>query len=1160
MADRERKLTTIVAIDVAGYSRLMHADETGTLDRLKQARAISDPIGRAHGGRIVGTSGDGVLAEFPSVVEAVAFALRTQAAMAEFNIGVVEDEKMLYRIGINLGDVLVDGDDLFGDGVNVAARLETLAEPGSICISQAARDQVRDKIEAVFKDLGEVEVKNIARPVHVFEVTSKPETVAALASATPLDAGPHRRRRLVSVVFAAAALLFLVTSGTIWWWLQRPNFEPADPTKFVYAVPEKPSIAVLPFDNLSGDPAWVKLGDSLAENITAVLATSPDLFVIARNSSFVFKGKATRVQEIAEQLGVRYVLEGSVQQTDDKLRVTAQLIDAISGTHLWAERYDRDVEDLLAVQDGITQKIVVALRAELTLGIQASSFQELWGDFENFHLAMLGRAGWLENTLEGYQKANRYWTSLYNRAPDHAGSYEVMAWLHEMKVRLGVSKAPAEDWAKARGFAEKAVALIERRGIAAGSAHAALAFFKAVAREHDSAISHVQEALRTDPGGGITAIIAGTVLDATGFPQEGVNHMKRAMRLEPYHATLYPLLLSRGYMQLGQYDKAKELLHTLLRQPENNTWTRQGPLHRLAVIAVIEGNLQLARRYIARYMEVQPDANVMLLERTAIGYMKNREFVTRYLDALRQAGLPEKPPQLRQDKPSIAVLPFVNISNDTAQEYFADGMTDDLIIDLSKLSGLTVIARNSVFTYKGRNAKVQDIARDLNVTHVLEGSVRRAGGQVRINAQLIDADTGAHLWAETFDRPLADVFALQDDVTGRIIAALTVTLTPDERQRLTRVPTGSLEAYELYLKARDGLMTYRLDRYGKVLTLFQKAIELDPDFAEARGGLAQAASVIWSEGWVRVLPPVAARTLAQESATRALETDPENVTALQAQAWLAGWQGEHAEAIRLARKSIALEPNDAEGHFRLAHIFAMAGEPLAANAALEEAHRLEPHPAVAMKLYIGWTWLNLRRYGDIVALLSEARREQPALNPVWVSVPLAVSHAYLNQPAQAASEIEKARKAFPAISRSYYRTFLSHYRRADDITHVLEGLRRAGLPEWPFGFNGHDDERLTGSEIAALLFDHRISGKNRSGTAFEMAFAKDGRWTWHGGDFAFSGNSRIENDRLCLRSAELMRGRDYCHPYYRNPQGRAELHNEYVYASIFDVAEFSVAE
>lgn len=638
MADRERRLTTIVAIDVAGYSRLMHADETGTLDRLNQARAISDPIGRAHGGRIVGTTGDGVLAEFPSVVEAVAFALRTQAAMAELNVGIADDEKMLYRIGINLGDVLVEGGDLFGDGVNVAARLEALAEPGGICISRTARDQVRDRIDAAFADLGDVAVKNIARPVRAFRVTATPEAIAALTpAATPVRPGATRRP-VVAAIAAGVALTLIAVSAAAWWWLQRPDLEPADPAKFAYALPAKPSIAVLPFDNLSGDPAQDYIGDGLTESIISVLATSPDLFIIARNSSFAYKGKTADARAVSEQLGVRYVLRGSVQRSGDRLRLTAQLVDAVDGRHLWAERYDRALADLFAVQDDITDRILQEMQVTLTFGEQVRDWRELAADLEAYRLSVQGRARWLTFSPEGHRDAERLWRQLLERQPDSLLANMFMGWLHFQKVTIGLSKDPVTDLTAAKAYAEKALSISED-----GSALVLHASVDVLSGDYAAAIANADRAVALDPSDGDVLAIAGWAKAYSGQPREGVELLQRGMRLQPFHAAWMPSALAFSHLMLGQHDEARKLLRTLADSPTPDQLARRNAIRSLAVLSVFEGDLAAARKHIEALRQIWPDAN-LAEEFTSRHYLSDRAFVARYLDALRQAGLPEKPP------------------------------------------------------------------------------------------------------------------------------------------------------------------------------------------------------------------------------------------------------------------------------------------------------------------------------------------------------------------------------------------------------------------------------------------------------------------------------------------------------------------------------------
>src|SRR6186997_2444071 len=318
-----RRLAAIVAADVAGYSRLMGLDEVGTARTLREHRVVTDALVEKHGGRLVKSTGDGVLLEFPSVVDAVEYAVAVQAVMAQRNEGIPADQRMLFRIGINLGDILIEGDDILGDGVNIAARLEGIAEPGGICISSSAYDQVRGKVRVEFADLGELWLKNIDRPVRAHAVKS---SVRGIVAADVLSSHPDRKP---------------------------------------LPLPDKPSIAVLPFQNMSGDPEQEYFADGMVEDIITALSRFKSLFVIARNSSFTYKGKAVDIKQVGRELGVRYVLEGSVRKAAGKVRITGQLIDAATGTHLWADRFERDLTDIFALQDEVTVAVVSAVQPKL---------------------------------------------------------------------------------------------------------------------------------------------------------------------------------------------------------------------------------------------------------------------------------------------------------------------------------------------------------------------------------------------------------------------------------------------------------------------------------------------------------------------------------------------------------------------------------------------------------------------------------------------------------------------------------------------------------------------------------------------------------------------------------------------------------------------------
>jgi TolB-like protein/class 3 adenylate cyclase len=344
----KRRLTTILAADVVGYSRLMAADEAGTLAALKSHRKeLIEPKAAQYNGRTVKLMGDGTLMEFASVVDAIAFAVEVQCAMQARNADIPEDRRIVYRIGINIGDIIVEGDDIYGDGVNIAARLEGLAEPGGVCISRSVHTQIKGKLDLTFEDLGEKEVKNIPEPVMVFRVAFDDKAATLLTPVVQVAA--KRERRWWPVATAAVVVSVVAVGGALWWQPWAPDVEPASVERMAFPLPDRPSIAVLPFTNMSDDPAQEYFADGMTEDLITDLSKISGLFVIARNSVFTYKGKAVKVRQVAEELGVRYVLEGSVRRAGEQVRINAQLIDATTGGHLWAERYDGSLADVFGL-------------------------------------------------------------------------------------------------------------------------------------------------------------------------------------------------------------------------------------------------------------------------------------------------------------------------------------------------------------------------------------------------------------------------------------------------------------------------------------------------------------------------------------------------------------------------------------------------------------------------------------------------------------------------------------------------------------------------------------------------------------------------------------------------------------------------------------------
>ena len=398
-----RKLAAIIAIDVVGYSRLMGEDEAGTARMVRERREAAAPIVAAHGGRIVKTMGDGMLIEFASVVAAVECAVAMQKLMVERNAEAPEAKRVVYRIGVHLGDVLIEGDDILGDGVNIAARLEGICEPGGVLISGSAFDHVRGRIEAEFVDLGEMDLKNIAQPVRAYGV----KIGQGVAGSAP---GKRRAR----------------------------------------AAPDKPSIAVLPFQNMSGDPEQEYFADGIAEDIITALSKLSQLFVIARNSSFTFKGKNVDVRDVSKNLGVRYVLEGSVRKSGNRVRITSQLIDAETGGHLWAERFDRDLTDIFAVQDDVTQQIVAALALNLSADDRQRLLTEHTDNLEAYDLFLRGRELWHLQSKESSRQARELMQRAIELDPGFVPAVAFLSATHILDYMNGWSDSPSRSLEEAQ--------------------------------------------------------------------------------------------------------------------------------------------------------------------------------------------------------------------------------------------------------------------------------------------------------------------------------------------------------------------------------------------------------------------------------------------------------------------------------------------------------------------------------------------------------------------------------------------------------------------------------------------------------------------------------------------------------------------------------------
>lgn len=572
----DRRLAAILAADVVGYSRLVGRDEEGAIARLHRilSETVIPCVTEGHG-RVVKTMGDGLLAEFPSVVDAVRVAQKLQRAVALEGEAVPEDDRILFRVGVNLGDVIVKDGDILGEGVNVAARLEALSEPGGVCVSRSVRDHVRDRLPLVFEDMGEVEVKNIDRPVRVFRLRED-GFVQKTAGPRPLAkrAGIGRTALLAGVVVA------LASGGTAYWWRAAGPPGPAALGEFSGpALPDRPSIAVLPFENLGGESEQRYFADGITEDITTDLSGLSGLFVVARDSAFAFREAETpaSLSDVSRALGVRYVLEGSVRRIGDRVRINAQLVDAESGRNVWAERYDGTFSDVFALQDRVTGRIVDALAVELTPSEQMRQARAETDSPEAYDAFLRGWAYYRRGAPDDFAHAIPHLQRALEIDPDYARAHAVLAAIYWSAIERNVT-GRGGLWAERLGLTHEA----SRRKAEAELARAlenptplALMVASGVRTHqgrHEEAVAQARAALELDPNDPAAHEALARALIYAGRPAEGATAVREAMRLDPRFASRYLPWLGLAQFGMERYAEAAETLsEALLANPEDDT-------------------------------------------------------------------------------------------------------------------------------------------------------------------------------------------------------------------------------------------------------------------------------------------------------------------------------------------------------------------------------------------------------------------------------------------------------------------------------------------------------------------------------------------------------------------------------------------------------------
>jgi adenylate cyclase len=596
----ERRLAAVLAMDVAGYSRLMGADEEGTLARLKAVRkGIVNPAITSHRGHIVKTTGDGMLVEFASAVDAVRNAVEVQRSMAEQNATVPQNQRIEFRIGIHVGDVIFDDNDIFGDGVNIAARLEGIAEPGGVRISEDAYRQVGGKVEITCDDMGPQPLKNIAEPMRAWRVRLTGQTPSAAQSGSAVSQSQ------------------------------------------VLPLPDKPSLAALPFQNMSGDPEQEYFADGMVEDIITALSRFRSLFVIARNSSFTYKGRAVDVKQVGRELGVRYVLEGSVRKAANNVRITAQLVDTATGSHLWADRFDGALEDIFDLQDRVTASVVGAIAPKLEQPEIERAKRKPTESLDAYDYYLRGMANFHKATMEANDAALRLFYRAIELDPDFASAHGMAAWCYAWRKMNG--------WETDRVHAKTETARLARRAAALGTDDAVALCVGGFALGYntgdrddtgdlDDGGAMTDQALVLNPNLATAWLLSGYLKALLGKHEMAIEHLTRAMRLSPLDPEVFVarLGLAAAHLFAGRYDEASSWAEKASRDRPNAA----GAARVAAASHALAGRLEQAQKAMARLRQIDPALRISNLRDVLT--VRPPEVLARYVEGLRKAGLPEE--------------------------------------------------------------------------------------------------------------------------------------------------------------------------------------------------------------------------------------------------------------------------------------------------------------------------------------------------------------------------------------------------------------------------------------------------------------------------------------------------------------------------------------
>jgi TolB-like protein/Tfp pilus assembly protein PilF len=783
---------------------------------------------------------------------------------------------------------------------------------------------------------------------------------------------------------------------------------------------------------MSDDPKQEIFCDGITEEIITGLAKLPGLFVIARNSTFAYKGKAVKVQQLAQDLGVRYVLEGSVRKSDENLRITAQLVDTIKGHHLWADRWDRKLEDLFAIQDDITMSVATALQVELTEGVRARAIAKGTKQLDAYLKALEANEYILRFNPEGNAIARRLAEEAVAIDPRYAFAYALLGKTYMVEIWLGASRSQPDSLASAIRLEEKAIEIDE----SLGAAYSILGFLYTMAGQHERGVLTAEKGVALEPSSDLAHQALGLALRFGGRPTDAVPVIEKALRLNPMAPSTYLFNLGLAYLFSGQKEEAVAACEKAAMREPNNL----GAQLALTVAYSMSGRDESALTAAEKVLKINPKFYTHQFAKSLT--YKNEADRDRFIDALRKAGLPETPPLPLPDKPSIAVLPFDNMSGDPEQEYFADGITEEIITALSKIPKLFVIARNSTFIYKGKSVSVPTVARELGVQYVMEGSVRKAGNRLRVTAQLIDVKTNDHIWAEKYDRELKDIFAVQDDITKNIISALQVKLTEGEQANIYAKGTSNLEAYLKVMKANWLYLQGTKLGVLKALDLAGEAITVDPGYAFAYKVLGGAHGI---SVWLGLSNhPQESLRQAIELHKKAVELDGALAVAHMGLGYWLVMARQYDEGVVEGERAMALEPGSADVIHGYAAILTFVGRQKEAIPFFKEALRLNPYPPNTYLRHYCIALLNSGLYEETIAQTRRAIEKEP--DDLLSYVVMTASYSLAGREEEARMSAKEVLRINPRFSVARHEKISPSKDRAA-VKRFGDSLRMAGLPE-----------------------------------------------------------------------------------------------------------------